>query len=56
MSDRFSDTVVVTVQQTVVAPGQEPKKSKNNGIYVPPRWVDTEHGVQLLVPGHWVDP
>lgn len=55
-SDGFSDNPGITVQQTIVSPPQEPKKAKNKGVYVPPHWVDADHGVQVLVPGYWVDP
>jgi hypothetical protein len=50
-----ADDVSVTVEQTQsVYSTPAPKKPKNR-IYVPPRWVQGEYGVEILEPGRWVD-
>ena len=47
---------IIIIQQTQPAPASEPTEPAKKGIYVPPRWVDGGYGVQVLEPGHWVDP
>lgn len=56
VQDRVEQTVSVSVQQTIVAPPTEPQKRAKNMVYIHPRWVETEHGVLVLEPGHWVEP
>jgi hypothetical protein len=52
-----SESQVIIIQTTAPAPvaseRTEPAASKS---YVPPRWVDGGYGVQVLEPGHWVEP
>jgi hypothetical protein len=43
----------VIIQQPQSAPTTEPSEPTENGIYVPPRWVDGGYGVQVLQPGYW---
>jgi hypothetical protein len=45
----------VTIEQTQVAAPPAPKTTSKNRIYVPARWEDTEYGVQVLQPSHWID-
>jgi len=45
----------VTILQTPAAPSPEPSKTPKNRVYVQPRWVDADYGVQILQPGHWID-
>ena len=53
--DRFEHPVSVSVQQTIVVPPAEPKKTAKNMVYIQPRWVEAEHGVLVLEPGHWIE-
>ncbi|HEU4343497.1 MAG TPA: hypothetical protein VFU31_18260 [Candidatus Binatia bacterium] len=47
---------VVIIQQFPSAPAVESKEPAKNRVYVAPRWVDSEYGVQVLEPGYWTDP
>jgi hypothetical protein len=47
---------VIIIQQFQALATSEPRESTNNKIYIPPRWVDGGHGVQVLKPGYWSDP
>jgi hypothetical protein len=47
---------VIIIQQFQSPAAGEPREPIKNGIYVPPRWVDGGHGVQVLRPGYWTDP
>jgi hypothetical protein len=52
----FGDSQVsVTVEQTQPNPIATPDKATLKKFYVPPRWAQTEHGVEVLVPGFWTD-
>jgi hypothetical protein len=55
VKERSEEQVSVSIRQTIVVPPAEPKKSSTNKIYIPPRWVETEDGVLVLEPGHWVE-
>ncbi len=48
---------IIVIQQLhhpgPVLESEEPTRAR---IYVPPRWVDGGHGVEVVVPGHWIDP
>ena len=46
---------VIIIQQFPPAPAVESREPAKNKIYVPPRWVDSGHGVQVLEPGYWTD-
>jgi hypothetical protein len=52
--DRLEQPVSVRVQQTIVVSPPEPRNTTKNMIYIQPRWVETEHGVLVSEPGHWV--
>ena len=45
----------ITIEQTQAAVPQTPKTTSKNRIYVAARWEDTEYGVQVLQPSHWID-
>lgn len=47
---------IIIIQQLQPAPAFESEEPATNGIYVPPRWVDGGHGVEVLEPGYWTDP
>ena len=47
---------VVIIHQFHSQATGEPGKPTDNGIYVPPSWVDGGYGVQVLKPGYWIDP
>ena len=47
---------VIVIQQFQSPATTEPREPTNNRIYLPPRWVDGGHGVQVLKPGYWIDP
>ena len=47
---------VIIIQQVQPAPTVESRKAATNNVYVPPCWVDGGYGVQVSVPGHWIDP
>jgi hypothetical protein len=47
---------VIIIQQFQPAAATEPSEPATNRIYVPPRWVDGGHGVEVLQPGYWTDP
>jgi hypothetical protein len=49
-----SDDISVTVEQTQSF-HPAPQKERKNRIYVPPRWVQGEYGVEILEPGRWID-
>lgn len=53
-SDGFGATEV-TVQQFQSPPAPQASSPDKNRVYVPPQWVDGGFGVQISVPGHWVD-
>jgi hypothetical protein len=53
-TDGFGATEV-TVQQFQSAPALQTPSRDNNRTYVPPQWVDGGFGVQISVPGHWID-
>jgi hypothetical protein len=48
-----ADQDITTTQPVQPAPSTEPVE---NGIYVPPRWVDGGYGVQISQPGYWAVP
>jgi hypothetical protein len=50
-----SDQQVIIVQEFSPAPTAEPREPTKGKIYVAPRWVDGEYGVQVLQPGYWTD-
>lgn len=45
----------VSIQQTQQAAPSAPKATPKKKIYQSPRWVKTEHGVEVLEPGRWVE-
>jgi hypothetical protein len=47
---------IIIIQQFQFAGATERREPATNRIYVPPRWVDGGHGVQVLEPGSWTDP
>ena len=47
---------VVIIQQFQSQATGGPGKPTDNGIYVPPHWVDGGYGVQVSKPGYWIDP
>jgi hypothetical protein len=51
-----SEQPVIIIQQFQPAAATEPSEPATNRIYVPPRWVDGGHGVEVLQPGYWTDP
>jgi hypothetical protein len=55
VQDPFEQTISVSVQQTIMVPPAKPEKKAKNMVYFQPRWVETEHGVLVLEPGHWLD-
>ncbi len=55
VQDRFEQPAPVSVRQTIVVPPAEPEKTAKNMVYIQPRWVETEHGVLVLRPGHWAE-
>ncbi|MGH7772592.1 MAG: hypothetical protein ACREQA_10200 [Candidatus Binatia bacterium] len=53
VDDVFEFSVSVHTIQAVSSPG--PRQSPKKRIYTPERWVETEHGVLVLEPEHWVE-
>ena len=53
--DRF-DEVEVIVEQSQSAPTVGPEKPDKKRTYVQPRWLDGGYGVEILQPGHWIEP
>jgi hypothetical protein len=51
-----SEQPVIIIQQLQPAAATEPSEPATNRIYVPPRWVDGGHGVEVLQPGYWTEP
>jgi hypothetical protein len=47
--------VSVSIEQTQSAPGLPAEKAAAKKYYVPPRWVATDQGVEVLMPGFWTD-
>ena len=54
--DGVSEPQVIIIQQYQSPIASEQREPAKYGIYVPPRWVDGGHGVQLLMPGYWTSP
>lgn len=54
--DGVDEQPVIIIQQFLPAAATEPREPARNRIYVPPRWVDGGHGVEVLQPGYWIDP
>jgi hypothetical protein len=54
VDDISSPDVSVIVEQTQSVSPQATKRPKNR-VYVPPRWVQGDYGVEILEPGHWID-
>jgi hypothetical protein len=54
VDDISSGDVSVIVEQTQSVYPQAAKKPKNQ-VYVPPRWVKGDYGVEILEPGRWID-
>jgi hypothetical protein len=54
--DGLGGQPVIIIQQFQAPAVREPEESTNNKIYVPPKWVDGGHGVQVLKPGYWSAP
>jgi hypothetical protein len=54
--DGVSEQPVIIIQQFQPTATTEPSEPATNRIYVPPRWVDAGHGVEVLQPGYWTDP
>ncbi|MGE5302355.1 MAG: hypothetical protein ACM3TN_03445 [Alphaproteobacteria bacterium] len=52
----FGGQQVIIIQQFQFPATSEPREFIDNKIYIPPRWVDGGHGVQVLKPGYWTDP
>ena len=50
-----SEQPVIIIQQFQPAPITEPREPTTNRVYVPPRWVDGGHRVEVLQPGYWTD-
>jgi hypothetical protein len=53
--DELGGDQVIIIQQFQPAPTAEPREPATNRIYVPPRWMDGGHGVEVLQPGYWTD-
>ena len=47
---------VIIIQQFPSPSANEVREPAKDEIYVPPRWVDGGHGVEILMPGHWAEP
>ena len=47
---------VIIYQQVQSAPSVEAREPATNRIFVPPHWVDGGSGVQVSVPGYWIEP
>jgi hypothetical protein len=54
-AEGFGEQQVIIVQQVQPAPKVKPKEPATDKIFVPPRWVDAGHGVQVSQPGYWVE-
>lgn len=52
----LGDQQVIIIQQFPAATANEVREPAKDEIYVPPRWVDGGHGVEILMPGHWAEP
>lgn len=59
----FSDVVgpvseqhVIIIQEFQPGPVAESKEPAKDRVYVAPRWVEGEYGVQVLEPGYWTEP
>lgn len=48
--------IIIIQQFNYTEPALDSEEPTKNRIYVPPRWVDSGHGVEILAPGHWIDP
>ena len=52
-----SEPQIIIIQPAAPAPvASERTEPAGNKTYVPSRWVDGGYGVQVLVPGYWVEP
>jgi hypothetical protein len=51
----FDSQPVILIQQFLPATANEVREPAKNQVYVPPRWVDGGHGVEVLAPGYWTD-
>jgi hypothetical protein len=51
----FGEEQVIIIQQVQPAPVLTFREPTKNRVYVQPRWVDGGHGVQVSVPGYWID-
>ena len=47
--------IIQQVQSATSSASSESREAATNRIYVPPRWADGGHGVQVSVPGYWAD-
>jgi hypothetical protein len=47
--------VSVSIDQTQSTPALPAEKASVKKYYVPPRWVATDQGVEVLMPGFWTD-
>lgn len=47
---------VIIYQQVQSAPTVESREPATNRIFNPPHWVDGGSGVQVSVPGYWIEP
>ncbi|HWP58808.1 MAG TPA: hypothetical protein VNL14_13030 [Candidatus Acidoferrales bacterium] len=54
--ERFdAPDVIVDVRQTGQSSQPPREKAPEKKYYVPPRWVATDQGVEILMPGFWTD-
>jgi hypothetical protein len=52
----LGDEDIVIFQQFPSPGAHEVREPPKDQIYVPPRWVDGGHGVEILMPGYWTEP
>jgi hypothetical protein len=50
-----SGDISVTVEQAQSPYAAPPAKERKGRIYIPPRWVQGEYGVEVLEPGRWIE-
>jgi hypothetical protein len=52
-----SEPQIIIIQPPAPTPAVDERAAPAAAkTYVQPRWVDGGHGVQVLEPGHWVEP